>query len=520
MPRAKFEGVPTPSLLPIEPMGFALWVSLVAIRLANALLLRTYFEPDEYWQSVEVAHKHIFGYGWLTWEWKVGVRSYFYLLPFLGLFKGLLTTGLAQFDFFIVYGPRMIQAISAATVDYVAYYLAYRIFGSRRAAEATLFMSVINWYNMAYAVRTLSNNLEVLLTLLTTLCWPIEPSHRFSIYTLFLGILFMGLSVLNRPSAVAHWIVPLITAMVVIPGALGKLRFIGLLLLTAILVIGFGIFIDWAFYGRFVLTWWTFLKVNAIDRISDFYGMSSWHFHLTQSLPMMMGTMLPLVVVTILSEQYSAWILQFLVGSVVFNSLLPHKETRFVLPAMPFLMMMAGQGYRVLSGANGSGWIKCLRRAYVVVLLVSNLAVGFYFARYHQSGVTRVMDYVRTEVDEGRAKGVYFIMPCHSTPFYGYLHRNIPMHFLTCDPPIGDAATNGAYHETESQRFGADPLGFLNKNVQAHVTHLVFFESMLQQNPEVGTFATGNGFRPCYRVFNTHFNPDGGRRGDVLAYCR
>lgn len=500
-------------------MGAALWASLVAFRIINALLLRTYFEPDEYWQSVEVAHKHIFGYGWLTWEWKVGVRSYFYLLPFLGLFKGLLVTGLDRFDFFIIYGPRMLQAVLAATTDYVTYYLAYRIFGSRRAAEATLFMSIINWYNMAYAVRTLSNNLEVLLTLLTTLCWPIEPSHRFSAYTLSLGILLMGLSVLNRPSAITHWIVPLTTAIIVIPGVSGKLRFVGLVFLVATLVIGFGVLIDWTFYGRFVLTWWTFLKVNAIDRISDFYGMSSWHFHITQSLPMMMGTMLPLAVVTIVSEQYSAWILQFLVGSVVFNSLLPHKETRFALPAMPFLMMMAGQGYQVFSGMNGAGWIRWLRRAYITFLLISNLLVGFYFARYHQSGVMWVMDYLREEIDAGRAKGILFLMPCHSTPYYGYLHRDVPMKFLTCDPPLGEAVFDDFY-ETEGQKFRRNPSDYLKKHVESQVTHIVLFEPMLRQYPEVKIFTAEHGFRPCYRIFNTHFSPDQGRRGDVLTYCR
>jgi hypothetical protein len=40
-------------------------VALAALRLINALLLCTYTTPDEYWQGPEVAHRLVFGYGYL-----------------------------------------------------------------------------------------------------------------------------------------------------------------------------------------------------------------------------------------------------------------------------------------------------------------------------------------------------------------------------------------------------------------------------------------------------------------------
>lgn len=39
--------------------------ALLMLRLLNALLVRTYFNPDEYWQGPEVAHRVAFGYGFL-----------------------------------------------------------------------------------------------------------------------------------------------------------------------------------------------------------------------------------------------------------------------------------------------------------------------------------------------------------------------------------------------------------------------------------------------------------------------
>lgn len=66
----------------------------LAMRMANSLLVQTYFNPDEHWQAPEVAHRIIFGYGHLTWEWKKGIRSYLHPMLFALLYKVLSLLGL------------------------------------------------------------------------------------------------------------------------------------------------------------------------------------------------------------------------------------------------------------------------------------------------------------------------------------------------------------------------------------------------------------------------------------------
>jgi phosphatidylinositol glycan class B len=39
-----------------------LLVFFILFRLLNSLIARTWFSPDEYWQSQEVAHKLAFGF--------------------------------------------------------------------------------------------------------------------------------------------------------------------------------------------------------------------------------------------------------------------------------------------------------------------------------------------------------------------------------------------------------------------------------------------------------------------------
>lgn len=52
----------------------------IGVRVGIALATSTFFQPDEYYQSLEVAHHAVFGYGQLTWEWLTAepIRSIVY----------------------------------------------------------------------------------------------------------------------------------------------------------------------------------------------------------------------------------------------------------------------------------------------------------------------------------------------------------------------------------------------------------------------------------------------------------
>ena len=53
-----------------------LFAFCLVFRVANAFAVRTYFNADEFWQGPEVAHRVVFGYGHLTWEWQRWPRHY------------------------------------------------------------------------------------------------------------------------------------------------------------------------------------------------------------------------------------------------------------------------------------------------------------------------------------------------------------------------------------------------------------------------------------------------------------
>lgn len=68
--------------------------AILFVRILSVFLVQTWYVPDEYWQTLEVAHKHAFGYGVLTWEWQRGIRSYLYPSVVAALYYLLKLTGL------------------------------------------------------------------------------------------------------------------------------------------------------------------------------------------------------------------------------------------------------------------------------------------------------------------------------------------------------------------------------------------------------------------------------------------
>ncbi|KAJ1949663.1 hypothetical protein EC988_004682, partial [Linderina pennispora] len=64
-----------------------LFAALLAFRLLNVSLVQTYIHPDETWQSLEVAHRSVFGYGFVTWEWHYTLRGYAHPMMFAAVYK-------------------------------------------------------------------------------------------------------------------------------------------------------------------------------------------------------------------------------------------------------------------------------------------------------------------------------------------------------------------------------------------------------------------------------------------------
>ena len=99
--------------------------------------------------------------------------------------------------------------------------------------------------------------------------------------------------------------------------------------------------------------------------------------------------------------------------------------------------------------------------------------------------------------------------------FFSYLHRNISMRFLTCEPNL----SNTPNYTDEADVFYKNPTKWLTETYlntgNSLPTHLVMF-NLLQYS--VMEFLLKNNYKKCKTLFHSHV-PEGRVGSHVLVYC-
>ncbi|SCV70356.1 BQ2448_1750 [Microbotryum intermedium] len=354
-----------------------------------------------YWQSLEVAHRIVFGYGYKSWEWRAtstinggatadqlwstltrggqgGIRSPLYPMLFVPLYWTLAQLGLDEGPILIL-APRLVQAAFAATTDIAVMRIADRLIGeqygpaavslcflpssfslapaltqSQFPPPAQLFCSLTSFFNFHTSTRTFSNSMETSLTTMAIALWPWpsrpkseEPAPSQSRYpsSLAFALGLAATACVMRPSNAVIWVTlgsHLLANHAPNPEGvyiLSLATFIGVLASLVCFLI------DTAFYLTPTFTPLRFLHENVFHSISLFYGSNSPHFYLTQGIPIMTMTQLPFLVhglwlVFVNSDARGQRLVPLglvISTTVILFSLLGHKEWRFLHPILPIL---------------------------------------------------------------------------------------------------------------------------------------------------------------------------------------
>ncbi|KAF4383844.1 hypothetical protein G4B88_016277 [Cannabis sativa] len=492
----------------------------LAFRFVNALLVQTYFNPDEHWQALEVAHRIAFGYGHLTWEWKKGIRSYLHPLIFALFYKVLALLGLDT-PLFMVKAPRLLQSMFSAVGDLYLYKLSVIVFGER-VAKWTLFAQLTNWFMFFCITRTLSNTLETVLTLVSLYYWPcLRPSSdKLPLMSRKWGLAMAALACGIRPTSAIIW---LYVGLLELYETRDRLRFIFLEVAPiGVLVLGLTSILDRLMYGSWIIVPLNFLKFNFLSSGGDYYGTHKWHWYFSQGFTVMLFTFLPFSIAGIM--QSKKWKLSGLIAWVLgLYSVLGHKEFRFVLPVLPIALMFSGyslarisisdspNGKRKGSSNISSKWPPKMLLA-IFFLLATNIPMALYMSLYHQRGTEDVMNYLSKEALNQKVESILFLMPCHATPYYSTLHRNIPMRFLDCTP----SDTKGI--PDESDRFMMDPVDFTSEYAKnwSLPSHIVLYEP---EEKLLRDFLVSHSFRQEKRFFHAHFKVDRDLQASVVVYA-
>jgi hypothetical protein len=132
----------------------AILILAFAIRAALALLSDSFNHPDENFQIMEQAHRLVFGYGIIPWEYRLAARSWLvpgFMALFLYPFKLL---GLDDPNIYIP-GVKILFSILSLTIVWAAYRIGKELLSEKAGLVAAFVCAV--WYEIIYfSIRPLS----------------------------------------------------------------------------------------------------------------------------------------------------------------------------------------------------------------------------------------------------------------------------------------------------------------------------------------------------------------------------
>jgi GPI mannosyltransferase 3 len=308
-----------------------------ALRLAIYFLLPNIHYPDEIYQTLEPAHRLVFGTGILSWEWAVGIRSW--LVP--GLFAGLMESGRLIGDRPVSIDlPVTLFMIAASLAPVIcAYFWGRRWHGGWGGIVAGGIAAI--WIDLLYmAGHTLTeilaaDGLTVALYLGLPGTMPIARRRLFAAGAL-LGLTFVlrfhlapallvaAFGICGIRQGFARW-------RILIGGASLPLLLSGIL--------------DWATLGAPFQSVWLNIWINLGAGVSAEAGTSPWTTLLLLPAGIWgLGGFAVVAAMAAVGARRVPLLLWVALAIFLTHSLVPHKEYRFIYPAIPLLVILAGIG--------------------------------------------------------------------------------------------------------------------------------------------------------------------------------
>ncbi|KAF4989595.1 hypothetical protein FDECE_14669 [Fusarium decemcellulare] len=420
---------------------------IIVIRLINAWWIATFFQPDEFFQSLEPAWDLAFGPrsgAWLTWEWRHQLRTSLHPALFAGVYivadllaSRVLPGGILRAAI-LVAAPRALQAVVAALGDWYTWQLAVSIYGpNSNVSFFALFLQLFNPWQWYCSTRTFSNSLETTLTVMALYYWPWEllgvaqttkenpkPAPILSsLWPLRASLCLAALAVVLRPTNLLIWAtIALVTLTRVSLKGQSPLTLSIILtllreaILCGTLILAISLASDRLYFGFWTFPPYNFLNFNLSKSLAVFYGRNPWHYYLLQGLPLICTTSLPFALLalykpaafsTLTSQSNSLKAL----ASTVFTtigalSIISHKEVRFIYPLLPALNILAAPYAASFFTSQSTPTTKNPRprprlrnKSYLLAALGVNVFLAGYLSFFHQPAPLNVLAYLRHEYE-------------------------------------------------------------------------------------------------------------------------
>jgi GPI mannosyltransferase 3 len=330
---------PRPNESPREPFVRRDWVALlvicllaVAIRACIMTFLPSILHPDER-DWLEAADRLVNHQGLLTWDFQVGERSW--LWP--GLIAGFMAIGQ-------LFGARPDASLGGVAVLMCIISLAPVICGFLWGRNVAGFAGAVTtgllnavWFELVYFYSHPLSETAASAALVTGLYLSYPGRNGWSERQLFVGAAMLGLAAVLRPQ-----LVPAVAVAVIAVGGIRLRAHYPALLGGLALPIALSGLLDWITWGwpfhATVMYVYYSTKVSSAAGINPFYSYIGWEW-------VSWGFFGAVIVLCALNGALRLPLL-FGVAVTIFvvHSAVSHKEYRYISPALPLIMTLAGIG--------------------------------------------------------------------------------------------------------------------------------------------------------------------------------
>lgn len=404
----------------------AFLLAAFASRLAAALWFPSIHHPDEVYQSLEQAHRLVFGFGLVPWEFRDGARSW--LMPGMLAWPMWVGEQLAPGSAMHRQWAHALVAAISATIPAIGYWWARR-FGTAHGLLAGI--GLLAWFELIYfGAKTLSEVVAgAFLFAGVLLCadGPGAPSRR----RLVLAGLSLGAAFVFR-----FHLAPAI-ALAAVWLARGDWRGKWLPMIAAgalpLALLGIVDWLTWSVpFGSIIENF----RANIIEGRSHIYGVSPWYWYGTEWASRWGAAAALVGPLALLGARRQPLPLLVALTIVVAHSAIAHKEYRFLYPAIPLLILSAGIGAaelgRLVAERLGQPWA---RRVLPAVLGAAWVAGSVTLAASAPNAVEwsrgkAGLELMRRAGKEARCGVALLGAGWDMTGGYSSIHRDIPLHLL------------------------------------------------------------------------------------------
>ena len=397
----------------------ALLGSAFALRIGLAVGSPNIFFPDEIFQTLEPAHRLVFGYGVISWEWRLGIRSWVFPTFLAGVMRATAWMGTASSGY--VLGTAIVLSLISLITIWFGYAWAKRASGNSAAIIAALACSF--YFGFVYFAPKALYEVFAAHVLLPGLYLGVYGEKLGERKRLFLAGFLCALAACLR----IQLLPALLFAMVYFCYPRWRVRIPAVVAGAAVPVLLFGA-VDWITWSYPWQSFVLYYKENVVSGPGkELTLVQPWYWYALVLL-VLIG---PAVLLLFHGARRSPFLAIFCAIVVVSHSVIPHKEIRFIYPILAPAITLAAMGIVDLLDEIKAGMRFLENPRWVVAISVAFLFVSSALLAAHCA------DWYKTRWGDGAfdrlsrepavcGVGIYRAIWWQSGG-YTHLHRDVPI---------------------------------------------------------------------------------------------